>query len=286
MSLAKIGVVVSRNKPMIMTVAGVCGVVGAGVLACKATIKAEGIKIETDAQIEAIKESGYSDEKEYKKSLYKTYLAAGRQYAKTYGPAILLGGASIWSILYGHNLLNKKLLLAAGSYKALTMDYDNYRHRVQERFGEDIARSITHDMKTEEITFMDGKKEKTQTIEYVPEEMGSNPTSDRSVFFDEASIYWSEDPEENKRFLMQLEKDAQREYDKHGYLFLNWIYKKLDVPETYVGAHCGWIKGYGCDEIDFGIFDVYSAASRRFVNGLEPVILLNFNDIGYIADKI
>lgn len=287
MSLAKIGVVVSRNKSTILTVGGICGVIGAGVLACKATIKAQDLKLDTINKIEAIKESGYSDEKQYRKDLFSTYLAAGRQYAKLYGPALLLGGASIGSILYGHNILNKKLVTVAGAYKALTMDYDDYRRRIIDRLGADNARSISYGMQPVEVTTDDGKgKTKTQTIEVVPQDMYGNVMSDRSVFFDEQSIYWSENPEENKHFLMKLEQDAQKEFDKNGYLFLNWVYKRLDVPETYAGANCGWIKGWGNDEIDFGIFDIYSAASRRFVNGLEPVILLNFNDDGYIADKI
>lgn len=286
MSLAKIGVVVSRNKSTILTVGGICGVIGAGVLACKATIKAQDLKLDTVNKIEAIKESGYSDEKQYRKDIFSTYLAAGRQYAKLYGPALLLGGASIWSILYGHSVLNKKLVTAAGAYKALTIDYDEYRSRLINRIGKDNERSIAYGMQPTEVTVEENGKKVTRSIEAVPESMYGNVMSDRSVFFDEQSIYWSENPEENKHFLMKLEQDAQKEFDKNGYLFLNWVYKRLDVPETYAGANCGWIKGWGNDEIDFGIFDIYSTASRRFVNGLEPVILLNFNDDGYIADKI
>lgn len=284
--IAGVRVLVSNHGPTIMTVAGVTGVVGAGVLACKATIKVQDIKLDTVAKVEAIKESGYTDEAEYNAAIRKEYFAAGRAFARAYGPAIIIGALSIGSILYGHRVLCGRNLVLAGAYKALTCNFDDYRARVKERFGEDVARSVTHDMRTDTIHIWDKDGERDEIVEYVPETMAGNPTSDRSVFFDDMSIYWSENPEENKEFLLKLQKRAQEKFDKDGYLFLNWIYKRLDVPENYAGANCGWVKGLGDNEIDFGIYDIYSAASRRFVNGLEPVILLNFNDDGYIADKI
>ena len=287
MSLATIGVVVSKHKPFIMTTLGVTGMVASGVLACRATTKIKDIKLQTASDLEAIRESGYSSEKLYRKALYKTYLAAGVSYARLYGMPILLGAASIGSIYYGYNLINKKTVALAGAYKALTMDYDGYRKRVAERFGEDNERSVAFDTSQMEIFTDDGKgHQETRSIEVIPEYMGANPTNNRSVFFDESSIYWSDDPEANKVFLMKVQEKMPKRYDRNGYLLLKDIYKELDVPLTYASTVCGWVKGYGDDEISFGIFDVYDAASRRFVNGLEPVILLNFNDEGYILDKI
>lgn len=286
MSLAKIGVMVSKNKPMIATVAGVSGVVVAGVMACKATVKVSEVNVEIGARIEAVKESGYTDVKKYRKDLYKTYLAAGIEYARLYGPSVIIGGLAIGSIFYGHNLLNKKTVALAGAYKALTMDFDSYRHRVFERLGEENERSIRYNMRPMDVEVEENGKTVTKTVEVIPEENYGNGTTYRSVFFDETSIYWTKDPEENKAFLLDVQNRAQKKLEEDGYLFLNWVYDQLDVTETYAGAHCGWVMGLGEDRVDFGIYDVYSPASRRFVNGLEPVVLLNFNDDGYIADKI
>ena len=279
---AGVKALISNNRSTIFVVGGIAGVVGSGVLACKATVKAKDLKLEMDAELEAIRESGYSDENVYKRNIRQVYFTSARTFARLYGPPILLGAASIWSILYGHSILNKQNVALAGAYKLLTMNHDAYRQRIKSRFGEDIERSVNYDMQTMTIGDLDGNE---QVIEYVPEDM-VNIETDRSVFFDESSIYWNEDPEENKRFLMTLQELAQKKYDHDGYLFLSWIYKRLDVAETYASNVCGWVKGYTADEIDFGIFDIHSQASRRFVNGLEPVILLNFNDGGYIADKI
>lgn len=281
--LAGVKTLIYQHGPTILTIGGIVGVVGSGVMACRATVKVTQVKIEIEADIATVKETPHLDDKTYKKALTRTYINAGRRYARLYGPPILLGALSIGAILYGHNILNKKTMMLAGAYKALTMNFDDYRDRVKERLGEDIERSVAFDTQTMTIEDLKGNE---QTIEYVPEEMCGNPTSDRSVFFDDTSIYWCDEPEENKRFLMDLQEKAQKKFDRDGYLLLNWIYKHLDVPETYAGAHCGWAKGFGDDVISFGIHDIHSAASRRFVNGLEPVILLNFNDDGYILDKI
>ena len=276
--------VMHSHGPTILTVAGVVGVAGAGVMACQATIKVKDIKVEFDNTMEEIKESGYNEQTK-RVEIRREYIRAGRRILRCYGPALFIGAVSIGSILYGHNMLNRRNLVLAGAYKLATTDFDAYRSRVAERLGEDMERSIRYNMQTIEVSDMDDPK-KSYTVEYVPEDMAGNETTIRSVFFDESSIYWEEDPEKNKEFLLTLQKRAQEKYDRDGYLFLNWIYKNLDVQETYASNICGWVKGYTSDTIDFGIYDVYSAASRRFVNGLEPVILLNFNDGGYIADKI
>ena len=78
----------------------------------------------------------------------------------------------------------------------------------------------------------------------------------------------------------------QKLFNKKGYLFLNTVYRALDIPETYAGSVCGWVKGLGDNQIDFGLFDTSREGIRRFVNGYEAVVLLDFNDDGYIADKI
>lgn len=278
-----IGTTVQRHGPTIATVAGVVGVVGGGVLACKATLKAERIMIETRIDSEVVKESAYTDKKQYDRALTKVYMNCGRQLAKAYGPAVLISAFSVGMILYGHKVICARNVMLTGAYKALTMDYDAYRERVAEEFGSDNELCIRHNMAME-------KKKNPETGE--DEEWMYMASDDpaawnaRSRFFCESSIYWTEDPEQNLEFLKKIENEMQILFDKKGYLFLNTVYKALDVPETYAGSVCGWIKGFGDDIVDFGLSNHSREAVRRFVNGYEPVILLDFNDDGYIADKI
>ena len=284
MSLVKsIGAIVVRHGPTIATVAGSLGLCVAGVKACQATIKAEGVRVETVARVEMIKESGYTSKKKYDADIRNEYIEAGKKFAKLYGPSIVLAMVSFGLIFGGHRVMCKRNVMIAGAYKALTTDFDKYRQRVIDRFGPENERAVKYNTRT--IETEDPNTGEKTLVEYVPEDMVNLPT-DRSRFFDESSIYWKENPEENMRFLMKVLEDAQKKFDKDGYLLLSWVYEQLDLPVTYASTVCGWVKGLGDDFIDFGIWNIYSAASRRFVNGLEPVILLTFNDDGYIADKI
>ena len=63
-----VGLAVQRHGPTIMTVAGVVGVVGGGVLACKATIKAETIIEDCKLNVNLVKDHIH-EEKEYNREL-------------------------------------------------------------------------------------------------------------------------------------------------------------------------------------------------------------------------
>lgn len=279
------GNVIMRNLPTIITIAGSVGVIAGGVVACRATLKADRVIEQHNTNIEVVKESGFSDIRLYRKMIFKTYLETGIKFARLYGPAIIITSFSLGGILYGHNVLRTRNLALAGAYKALTTNYEGFRNRVQDQYGEDNRIALENDFKVEEITEKDedGKDiKKNIVVMPEPEVLGN----EHAKFFCESSIYWTKDPEKNLRFLRNVEERMQEKFDKQGYLFLNDVYDQLDIPRTYGGSVCGWIKGLGDNRIDFGIYDIFRESSRRFVNGYEPVILLDFNHDGYIADKI
>ena len=71
-----------------------------------------------------------------------------------------------------------------------------------------------------------------------------------------------------------------------GHVFLNEVYDALGFPHTPQGAVLGWIDGEGDNCIDFGLYDQNKENVRRFVNGVDNVIMLEFNHDGVIWDKI
>ena len=272
-----------RNLPTVMTIAGSAGVIAGSVMVCKATLHVDEVMANNRALVESVKESGYSDEKEYRKNLAFSYGKGAVEWAKLYGPSALVIGFSIGSILYGHNILRARNLALVGAYKALTIEHQNYRNRVRELVGVDDERAAHYEI--EQVKINDPETGKEKTVHYIMDDPDI-PYNEHAKFFCESSIYWTKNPEENLMFLLDVMRKMQDKFDKQGYLFLNDVYRELDIPETYGGAVCGWIKGLGDTNIDFGIFDCYKEGSKRFVNGLEPVILLDFNHDGYIADKI
>ena len=85
-----------------------------------------------------------------------------------------------------------------------------------------------------------------------------------------------------------------------GYLFLNDVYDMLGIPRTKAGQIVGWTydretcESKTVDEngdpvgdgfIDFGIFNA-KRPNRRFVDGYESVILLDFNVEGNVLDLL
>ena len=113
--------------------------------------------------------------------------------------------------------------------------------------------------------------------------------SQYAKFFDESCPDWTRNSEYNLMFLSLTEQKATAKLVSQGYLFLNDVYDMLGISRTKAGAVVGWIYDkenpdhVGDNYVDFGIYD---AKSRRFVNGYETTILLDFNVDGLIFDKI
>ena len=73
-------------------------------------------------------------------------------------------------------------------------------------------------------------------------------------------------------------------------MFLNEVLDMLGIDRVPAGQQVGWVldSETGDGFIDFGIFDIKCEANRRFVNGLEKSIWLNFNvdgDIMYVLER-
>lgn len=88
---------------------------------------------------------------------------------------------------------------------------------------------------------------------------------------------------------MRAEELFNNKLRTDGFVFINDIYDYLDIPRTQQGQTDGWV--YDAEHpdaypISFDIMNINKEANRRFVNGYEPVILLDFKNCRYILDKI
>ena len=116
-TFSKVGFGLQKKSPEILVGVGIVGAVVSAVLACKATTKAGAIVEESKnslADIREAKENGvtkagesYSEE-DRKKDLAIAYIQTGVKFAKLYAPAVMLGAASIASILASHNIMKKR----------------------------------------------------------------------------------------------------------------------------------------------------------------------------------
>src|SRR4051812_38041678 len=115
--IAEQGLLASENAPKILFVAGVTGMVGSTVLACRATLKLddvlEGVQEDRQKAHEVkrlVEDPGYTGgstytEAELKKDLTIITVRGVVGVAKLYAPAVLLGAASITCLTKSHSIL-------------------------------------------------------------------------------------------------------------------------------------------------------------------------------------
>lgn len=298
-AVAVAGAKLEKAAPTIFVVTGVVGLIGAGVLACRSTLKVEGVIDRAKEQLDDVhyceeRLKGQGPEPEYSSKDAQhdkavVYARTGLELARLYGPSILLGAGSVILILSSHRMMEQRNTALIGAYEMAAAGFKQYRNHIREEYGEDADRRALYGLTTEKIEVekedKSGKKRKgKEEIEV----FDPNSISRYAVFFDEGSTQWEPNPEYNKAFVIGMQNTANDLLHANGYLFLNTVYRLLGLPETSEGQLVGWMMGKGDDFVDFGIYDdAYLRTEKRdFVNGFEPSILLDFNVDGVIYKEI
>ena len=292
------GLQLKKHSPEILLAAGVVGVVASGVMACKATLKVQEIVDDAKGKIDTIHEVSndpsmaekYTEE-DSKKDLAIVYTQTAVKMIKLYGPSVALGVASLGCMIGSNRILNKRNVALAAAYTAVDKSFKEYRGRVIERFGKQMDKELRYNIKTREIEEVSvDEKGKEVTKKSTVEVMDPNSYSQYSIVFDDGNTGWDPDPELTKYFLIQQQNWANDRLKAKGHLFLNEVYDMLGAKRTKAGAQVGWVydekNPIGDNYVDFGIFDIRSPKARDFVNGLEKVIVLDFNVDGVILDLI
>lgn len=287
---------VKKYSPEILMVVGIAGTVVATITACKQTLKVRDVLDEKDDTVNKIHECLEQERDDYSqedanKDLTITYAQTGLKLAKLYAPSIIIGGLSISSIIAGQRILKKRNIAIAAAYAVVDKSFKKYRANVVEKFGEEVDNQLRYNIKVEEIETKDGKgKAKKELVETVEGTNDDREYSDYARFFDAGSEHFAKDPEYNLMYLRRQQDYANDLLKIRGHVFLNEVYDLLDIPRTKAGQVVGWIydpenNKEGDNYIDFGIYKD-NVAHRRFVNGMEYNILLDFNVDGVIYDLI
>ena len=294
--LNRAGFVVKKHSPEICMVLGVGGMITAAVMACKATTKLNDVLEDNEDTINTIKKQAEKKseaytEKDAKKDLTKAYLKTGLDLVKLYGPSVIVGTLSVTSIVASNVILKKRNIALAAAYTTIDTTFKDYRERVIERFGEEVDKQLKYGIKAVEVEKdvedEDGNQRTVKETTYVADGDALENCSPYAKFFDELSDYWEKDPEYNLMFLRNQEDWANQKLKAKGYLFLNDVYNMLGIPETRAGQVIGWVYDKDVEhKIDFGIYELNRMSNRRFVNGYERSILLDFNVDGNIWEQM
>jgi hypothetical protein len=285
-----------KYSPEILLTTGIVSGVCCVISACKATRKLDAVmekkrKFEEDFD-SYIKDNGFSDdytEEDAKKDLAVVNLQTGWDVVKLYAPAVGFGLVSIAAILGSHNILNKRYLASAAAYTATLTDFNNYRGRVVERFGEGLDRELRYNIKTKEVEETVVNEDGTEsTVKKTFETVDPEDLGDYVAIFDEGCKGWTEHAEYNRMFLTQLQAHWNNVLRSEGAVFLNDIRRDLGLPRTRAGQVVGWVYDPKNPDlhnyIDFGMYNLSKEKTRDFLNCYERNIVLEFNCDGPVYE--
>lgn len=275
---------------------GISGMIGATVLACKATLKTQEVKaiyLDVSDTIERVRvdlsEDAYSEEDYQKdKRLAKTQYILN--VAELYGPAVALGIFSLAAIVGSHHILSQRNIGLIAAYKLLDEGFRKYRERVVGSIDEDADRYFRYggEKKNYALIKEKGKKKKEDPDLLLQEDEPpwELEGSIYAKYFDESSPQFKRDNTMNLFFLKAQQNYANDLLKMQGHIFLNEVYDMLGIPRTKAGAVVGWLQGYRDDFVDFNLMNPDNGLHRDYVNGYAPYILVDFNVDGIIYDLI
>jgi len=283
--------VLSKHAPEILMGVGITGVIGATVMACRATLKANSVYNYTAGLIREF-DALETDEEDFTREQTLIVGNAAVEIIKLYAPSVTIGALSIAALLQSRNILSKRNAGLIAAYKLAEEAYERYRQRIVDEFGEDVdiyLRTVEKDDGRELRVVVKDEDGKTEQFTLTQEEadMVAYGVSQYAKFYDDSSPQWRPTNEANIFFLKAQQTYLNVNLKVRGHIFLNEVYDALGIPRTTAGALVGWVDGHGDSVIDFGIFNDENAFNADFVNGYErKQLLLDFNVDGLIYEII
>lgn len=309
--LAKGKFKLKKAGPTIMIVGAAIGGVTAAVLACKATLKAEEIIAEHNAQIETIHttkaqvdsgEMQLKDGETYtaddmKKDITATYVHTAVWLAKVYAPAVTLGSLSLACMFGSHHTMSRRNASLTAAYIAIDKAFNEYKGRVTERFGDRVQQELERNMKAVPVATKVQNEEGVEETIQEYKDVAMTHTSPYDQLFDETVDTWQPDNRLNRNYLFLMEQAANKRLRTQGHLFLNEVLASLGTHggvslKTPEGQIVGWIYDPNDptkqNHVDFGMTNYVPGndALNSFIDGYERSVLLHFNCDGVIIDKI
>ena len=287
-----------KYSPEILLGVGVVGVVGSTVLACKATLMADGILDSYAEQKERIddcvllrekSEVDYPEKDEAQDRRALMFATAGK-FIRVYGPPATLMVASIGCILGSFHIMKKRNVALMAAYKLLEEAFSKYRKRVVDELGEsaDTRFYYGEEPNGEKRTIVDseGNEHEQDGVNLNlsgfsrafgperPDQMGSW----------EGSTQWSKVHEYNLDFLNAKADHFNNQLLIKGFVTINDVFDELGFPPTEAGMICGW--RYKSDRGDGYISFKPRGLDGGWAHGINgDEIVLDFNIDGVIFDQ-
>lgn len=284
---------VKKNSPHIMFGVGVVGVVATVVLASKATLNLDDVLDHHDGALEnfedavgmPLKSGGTYTEDDRKSDVRKQYVFTAGKIVKLYGPAFIVGVASIGCLTGAHVTMNRRNAGLMAAYATVDTAFKQYRERVIADQGEEKDKEYAYGVDTKDVY-----SEKKNGEPVVKKQKTAAGTSMYARFFQKPNFNFEEDPNHNIFFLKSQQTYANQKLQAQGYVMLCDIYDALGFERTPESMVVGWVKNNprgGNGYISFGCWDDdRMEAFYDFVTGRENRILVDFNVDGVVYDLL
>lgn len=278
-----------KHSPRLLFAAGIVGVVGTAVLTAKATLKVDEVledhRLDMQDLVSVSVRKPLTDDEltKYKGALY---VKTSMKIVKLYGPAAIVGVASIACLTSSHHILSNRNAGLMVAYTTLEKGFNKYRERVLGDLGAEKDREYMYG--TEERSYVKVGKNGAEKTVVETRVDPDGPSGYAKLFGKDTSQSWNEEASYNVLFLRGVQSYLNDRLQARGHVFLNEAYDDLGLERTPAGAVVGWVRdGDGDGYIDFGIFDREMQPKHfDFFTGREDAIWLDFNVDGVVYNKI
>ena len=293
---------VKTHSPAILVGAGVVGVVGSVVLACRATLKLNDVLDEGENDLQGV---DALPEDEGRKKTFNVQLQTAIKVVQLYAPSALLLASSITAITAGHIILKKRNAGLAAAYAVIDKSYKDYRKRVVADQGAEKDREYFTGVEEREVVkdTKDGPVvEKVKGVDqeallnadpettYARVFRGPERDEDGAIIPGTGNKHWSDIPNQNQFTLQMIQSELNDLLRLQGHVFLNQAYDLLGFEPTAAGQIVGWKKnpkdGEGDGFISFGIWEDGVYRGTQWLNGDRESIKLDFNVDGPIIGAL
>ena len=311
------GLKIKNYSPEILLAAGVIGIVGGTVLACRATIKAKQIREEMKTSLDEIAECEADESlgdrytgQDAAEDKAHVFIQSAVKMAGLYAPSAILMGGSIACIIFSHSIMSNRLSAAVAFGNTAMAALMETRAKIAEKYGKDAEEEIRYGLNTKKTTDpqsyseTDGSGGIKETEEICAE---LDSCGQYARFIDKSCRVWNRSSDitlmELHGILRELNDKliARSTSTKPGYLFLSEAYERIGIPREQWPRDAG-IVGWLYDKqdktlnncVDFG--PMYSLSRRKsdsgtiyvreIGSGCDRDILIDFNVDGIIYNRI
>ena len=296
-TMGYIGAALKENSPEILKVAGVIGVVGTVVLACKATLKVDEIFDEHNEKLDKIKNAAEDEEKtEYsdedaKIDKVKQYAMTAGKLAKEYAPAIILGVVSVGCLCKSSDIYKKRSIAATAAAAAADAAYKGLKKKFVDKFGEETVYAVEHGLQAveveEEVVDEKGKVKKTKKQIAVADGKSSMYTR----YLTKSNNNWRGGNSDYIEMFLRGQQNwandllRSRKYSSYPYVTFNEVLAMLDFDPCPEGMIVGWDANSekGDRYIQFDVREVNILNER---GEYEKAFAIDFNVEGIICPAV